>query len=61
MISERIVGYADASLTNDLGNSLRISEGDLNYLRENGYVDNNTVDDDMLWRLDDDGNWPEVN
>ena len=51
---------SETSYTNTFQNDLGISEGDLYYLRENGYVDKNTVDDDVLWRLDDDGNWPEV-
>ena len=42
--------------TNDLG----LSEGDLRYLRENGMIDRCIVDDDATWRLDEDGNWPEV-
>ena len=44
------------SFRNDLG----ISEGDLRYLRDNGLIDRCIVDDDAAWRLDDDGNWPEV-
>ena len=43
---------------NDIYEVLGISEGDLEYLRENGHVDRIIVDDD--WRLDEDGNWPEV-
>ena len=44
------------SFQNDLG----ISEGDLRYLRDNGLIDRCIVYDDTDWRLDDDGNWPEV-
>ena len=57
------IGYSgklDVSPTNTLGNGLGISEGDLKYLRDNGCVDGCMVDDDRLWRLDDDGNWPEA-
>ena len=34
--------------------------GDLIYARQNGYVHGFIVDDEALWRLDDDGNWPEA-
>ena len=34
--------------------------GDLIYARDNGYVRGFIVDDEALWRLDDDGNWPEA-
>ena len=54
------IGKQDVSPINILGNDLGISNGDLQYLRDNGCIDGFTVDDDMLWRLDDDGNWPEV-
>ena len=50
----------DVSPINSLGNGLGISDGDLQYLRDNGCIDGFTVDDDRLWRLDDDGNWPEA-
>ncbi len=60
MVSERNTGLSDVCPTNSLGNDLQIGEGDLRYLRDNGLVDGCTVDDDLLWRLDDDGNWPEV-
>ena len=53
-------GKLDICPTNTLGNDLGISEGDLTYLRDNGCIDGFTVDDDRLWRLDDDGNWPEA-
>lgn len=43
---------------NDLA-ELEITEGDLGYLRDNGFVDGCVVDDEA-WRLDEDGNWPEV-
>ena len=61
MISKELIressGFHSA---NTLRNDLRISEGDLRYLRDNGLVNNCIVDDDASWRLDDDGNWPEV-
>ncbi len=60
MISEKIIGLADSRLTNTFQNTLGISEGDLNYLRDNGLVNRCIVDDDAAWRLDEDGNWPEV-
>ena len=53
-------GTLDICPTNALGNGLGISEGDLRYLRDNGCVDGCVVDDDRLWRLDEDGNWPEA-
>ena len=40
-------------------NDLELSEGDLKDLRENGLIDRCVVDDEA-WRLDEDGNWPEV-
>ena len=46
--------------TNSFQNGLDFSEDDLRYLRDNGLIDGCIVDDDTLWRLDDDGNWPEV-
>ena len=60
MISKELIressGFHSA---NTLRNDLRISEGDLRYLRENGLIDRCVVDDEA-WRLDEDGNWPEV-
>ena len=53
-------GKLDICPTNTLGNDLGISEGDLRYLRDNGCVDGCVVDDDRLWRLDENGNWPEA-
>ncbi len=50
----------DVSPTNPLGNGLGISDGDMQYLRDNGCIDGFIVDDDRFWRLDDDGNWPEA-
>ena len=60
MISARDIRNLDICPTNTLGNDLGISEGDLTYLRDNGCIDGFTVDDDIFWRLDDDGNWPEA-
>ncbi len=60
MISARDIRNLDICPTNTLGNDLGISEGDLTYLRDNGCIEGFTVDDDRLWRLDDDGNWPEA-
>ena len=61
MISRELIrepsGFRSA---NTLGNNLDISEGDLRYLRDNGFVNNCIVDDDAYWRQDEDGNWPEV-
>ena len=37
-----------------------LSAGDLVYARDNGYVRGFIVDDDALWQLDEDGNWPEA-
>ena len=60
MVSKRNIGISDRCLKNNFQNDLKISEGDLRYLRDNGFVDRCIVDDDADWRLDDDGNWPEV-
>lgn len=60
MISARDIRNLDICPTNTLRNDLGISEGDLTYLRDNGCIEGFTVDDDRLWRLDDDGNWPEA-
>ena len=43
-----------------LGSDYGLSAGDLVYARQNGYVRGFIVNDDALWRLDDDGNWPEA-
>ncbi len=44
-----------------LDSTYGITAGDLVYLRENGHVHKGfIVDDDALWQLDDDGNWPEA-
>ncbi len=60
MISARDIRNLDICPTNTLGNGLGISDGDMQYLRDNGYIDGFIVDDDRFWRLDDDGNWPEA-
>lgn len=60
MVSKRNIGISDECLKNNFQNDLGISEGDLNYLRDNGLIERCIVDDDAAWRLDDDGNWPEV-
>lgn len=60
MVSKRNFGLSDSCLKNLFQNDLDFSEGDLRYLRDNGLVNGCIVNDDALWRLDDDGNWPEV-
>lgn len=60
MVSKRNIGLSDSCLKNLFQNDLDFSEGDLRYLRDNGLVNGCIVNDDALWRLDDDGNWPEV-
>ena len=60
MVSRRNTGYSEKCRKNHFQNDLGISEGDLNYLRDNEFVDRCIVEDDADWRLDDDGNWPEV-
>lgn len=60
MVSKRNIGISDRCLKNHFQNDLELSEGDLRYLRDNGLIDRYIVDDDAAWRLDDDGNWPEV-
>ena len=59
MISARDIRNSDICPSNPLGNDLGISEGDLEYLRNNGFVDGCVVDD-TYWRLNEDGNWPEA-
>ena len=59
MVSGRNTGLLGVCPINPLVNDLRISEGDLEYLRDNGFV-NGCIVDDTYWRLDDDGNWPEA-
>ena len=60
MVSKRNIGLSDSCLKNLFQNDFDFSEGDLRYLRDNGLVIGCIVNDDALWRLDDDGNWPEV-
>ena len=60
MVSKRNIGLSDSCLKNLFQNDLDFSEGDLRYLRDNRLVNGYIVNDDALWRLDDDGNWPEV-
>lgn len=60
MSETRDIGKMDISPINSLGNNLGISDGDMQYLRDNGCIDGFIVDDDKFWRLDDDGNWPEA-
>ena len=60
MLCKTEIQTIKTTYTNNFQNDLGISEGDLNYLRDNGFVDRCIVEDDADWRLDDDGNWPEV-
>ena len=59
MTTKGVIRKSDFGPTNLLRNNLGISEGDLRYLRDNGFIDGCVVDD-TFWRLDEDGNWPEA-